>query len=259
MLRFVAVVIMVWVGSFSHAAAELYKWPGNGTDWCNFAEKYLDPVGNRPAFTCDAQGQIITGQVSLCIRLNNYGCMWQRRGSWPGTDMQPGNPGAHDGRGPNERNGHAVFTDPIYSLAAKFHWFARRDRASALDHAETYLPWCDTLGSVAKRGEFYRSCNLSESQRVPGRRYCEKPANGQPSPAQCRACNCPSVLAATWVEGTGFGPTDPLDLIGADGMPNDLLVRIALRNSVNELGGYRPNDAAIEAARQLYPEVYPTD
>lgn len=256
MRRFAAIVMLFWIGCVTPAVADLYKWSGNGTDWCRFAETYLDPVGGRPAFTCDAQGNKLTGQNSLCIRLNNYGCLWQRRASWPGTEMQPGNPGAHDGRG--GLNGHSVFVDPIYSLAAKFHWFASRDKASALDHAETYLPWCDTLGSSSKRGEFHRSCNVSEAQRVPGRRYCQKPANGQPSAAQCKACNCPSVLAATWVEGTGFAPTDPLDLIGSDGVPNDLLIRIALRNSVNELGGYRPNEAAIRAAQRLYPRLYPT-
>jgi len=257
MLRLITFTIFLWVGSAFPALSDLYKWPGNGTDWCRFAATYLDPVGGRPAFTCDSNGQLLTGRKSLCIRLNNYGCLWQRRESWPGTEMQSGNPGAHDGKG--GRNGHSVFVDPIYSLAAKFHWFAKRKKASALDHAKTYLPWCDTLGSVSQRGGFHRSCGLSQSQKIPGRRYCDEPASGQPSSAQCKACNCPSVLAAKWVEGTGFSPTDPLDLVDPNGMPNNLLIRIALRNSVNELGGYRPNGVAIRAAQKLYPRLYPVN
>ena len=248
-------VTLIFLGGALPTKADLYKWSGTGTDWCRFAQTYLDPVGNRPAFTCDADGRALTGQASLCIRLNNYGCLWQRRASWPGTEMRDGNPGAHDGKG--GRNGHSVFVDPVYSLAAKFHWFISRGKRTALQYAETYLPWCDTLGSVTVRNGFYRSCDLKAGQRVAGRRYCEKPASGQPSAAQCNACNCPSTLAAAWTDGTGFGTNDVLELVGPDGMPNDLLVRIALRNSVNELGGYRPNDAAVQAARQLYPTLYP--
>jgi len=61
---------------------------------------------------------MIEGKRALCIRLNKYGCLWQRRVSWPGTDITAGNDGAHDGKGGTI--GHSVFTHPKYALAAKF-------------------------------------------------------------------------------------------------------------------------------------------
>lgn len=249
-----AVLVVLLFGLARVAHADLYKVDGPAPGWCEFAAQYLEPVGNRPAFRCAADGTMIDGKRALCIRLNNYGCLWQRRASWPGTDIEPGNNGAHDGRG--GRNGHSVFTHPKYALAAKFHWFANRKSQSALSHAETYLPWCDTLGSVDRRGSFYRSCGLKPSQLKPGRSYCRKPTSGTPSAAQCGACNCPSELAAVWVEGTGLGINDPLVLVTADGKPADLLVKIALRNSVNELGGYRPTRALIDEAVITYGLIY---
>ncbi|MDV4143859.1 hypothetical protein [Shimia sp. FJ5] len=236
------------------ASADLYKWSGNGTDWCAQAAKYLEPVGGRPAFTCDSNGDMRTGIKRLCVRLNNYGCMWQRSGSWPGTDMKAGNDGAHDGRG--GRNGHSVFRSAPASLAAKFNWFARRGSKSAIAHAESYLPWCDTLGSKPKKGSYYRSCKLDPSDMKPGRKYCRKPASGKPSAAQCKSCNCPSVLAREWVSDTPYAVSDPLPLVDDDGFPNALMIKIALRNSVNEMGGYRPNQTAIDEAIALYPKLY---
>jgi len=243
--------LMLFAGS---ASADRYRVEGNAPNWCEMAATYLEPVGNRPAFKCAADGSMVTGKRSLCIRLNNYGCMWQRAGTWPGTDIKQGNDGAHDGRG--ENNGHSVFRDPIYSLAAKFHWFAIKLDTSALTLAEIYLPWCDTLGSKPRKGNFYRSCDLKPSQRQTSRNYCAKPRNGQPTSKQCSSCNCPSVLAAKWIEGSGFSVQDQLPLLDAEGQPSDLLVEIALRNSVNELGGYRPNQRAVAEAKALYADIY---
>lgn len=254
MRGFIIVGFALFVLAAGPAAADRYRVTGDAPHWCEMAAKYLEPVGNRPAFTCAQNGQMITGKRALCIRLNNYGCLWQRGATWPGTDIKPGNDGAHDGRG--GRNGHSVFRDPIYSLAAKFHWFAVKKNTSALALAEIYLPWCDTLGSVDERRGFYRSCKVKPAQRVTGRNYCDKPANGRPSAAQCQACNCPSVLAQTWVEGSGYTVLDQLPLVTPSGMPSDLLVEIALRNSVNELGGYRPNAQAVQEAKALYKKIY---
>jgi len=247
----ITITLLLFVGS---ASADRYRVQENAPDWCGMAAKYLEPVGNRPAFKCAADGSMIEGKRSLCIRLNNYGCLWQRRATWPGTDIKPGNDGAHDGRGGS--NGHSVFRDPVYSLAAKFHWFAIKRDKSALALAETYLPWCDTLGSVPRKGKFYRSCKLKPSQRLASRSYCEKPVHGRPRLGQCSSCNCPSVLAEKWVAGSAFGVRDQLPLVSANGLPSDLLVEIALRNSVNELGGYRPNARAVAEAKALYAEVY---
>ncbi len=251
LLATIAFILLCFMGT---ASADRYRVEGNAPNWCEMAATYLEPVGNRPDFRCAADGSMIEGRRSLCIRLNNYGCIWQRRATWPGTDIRPSNDGAHDGRGGN--NGHSVFRHPVYSLAAKFHWFAIKRDTSALALAEIYLPWCDTLGSVQRRGGFYRSCDLDPSQHQDNRNYCEKPANGRPVPGQCSSCNCPSVLAARWVEGSGFGVRDQLPLVTADGEPSDLLVEIALRNSVNELGGYRPNTRAVAEAKALYAEIY---
>ncbi|MEM7664106.1 MAG: hypothetical protein AAF292_17830 [Pseudomonadota bacterium] len=250
-IAIINLAVLLFAGS---ASADLYRVKGNAPNWCEMAATYLEPVGSRPAFKCAADGSMVEGKRSLCIRLNNYGCIWQRRATWPGTDIKPGNNGAHDGR--NKRNGHSVFRDPVYSLAAKFHWFATKRDTSALSLAGIYLPWCDTLGSVPRKGDFYRSCDLKPSQRQASRNYCEKPVSGQPTSRQCASCNCPSVLATKWVEGSGFSVRDQLPLIGADGQPSELLVEIALRNSVNELGGYRPNARAVAEAQALYADIY---
>lgn len=251
---FITILALNFIFLAGTAAADRYRVQGNAPNWCEMAQKYLEPVGSRPQFKCAANGSMISGKKSLCIRLNNYGCMWQRSATWPGTDIKPGNDGAHDGKGGN--NGHSVFRDPVYSLAAKFHWFATKKDTSALKLAEIYLPWCDTLGSSTRKGSFYRSCNLKRSQRRANRAYCEKPSNGRPISGQCSSCNCPSVLAAKWVEGSRFGILDQLPLVDAEGQPSDLLVEIALRNSVNELGGYRPNDKAVAEAKALYSKIY---
>lgn len=247
----IAFALALCVGT---ASADRYRVQGNAPNWCEMAATYLEPVGNRPVFKCSENGSMIDGKRSLCIRLNNYGCIWQRAATWPGTDIKPGNDGAHDGRGGS--NGHSVFRNPVYALAAKFHWFAIKRDTSALALAEIYLPWCDTLGSMDTRGGFYRSCRLQAGQRRSSRNYCERPANGRPTSGQCASCNCPSVLAAKWVEGTGFEVRDQLPLVDADGQPSDLLVEIALRNSVNELGGYRPNARAVAEAKSLYAKIY---
>jgi hypothetical protein len=228
--------------------AKLYKVKGQAPNWCEYAKKYLIPIPPRPAIDCAK-----TYKKLRCIKLNNYGCLWQvsSKDAYNGTDIKPGLLGAHDGAGeevkPPNKSGHALFTHPKWSISAKLEWFYRRSKGkSALELARSYMNWCDVQGTHMDLGGWHRSCGLADNELVPGRRYCRQPKDGKPLPGQCDYCNCPDVQAAKWVRGTGRKVTDPLVLFEDDGTPKPFMITLALRNSVNELGGYKPNSEVVE-------------
>jgi hypothetical protein len=235
--------------------ADLYAVPPDAPNWCKNAKRYLTPTGSRQPIDCQKPNK-----VPLCIKLNNYGCLWQpTRAGWEGTDIVKGNNGAHDNRGmrANEpiNNGHSVFVHPKWSISAKFRWFyARAKNRSFLKLAERYLPWCDTQGSSKVKNGWHNSCGLEASQFVKGKNYCRKPKSGNPSRAQCNSCNCPNEVSAKWTKGTGLSIHDPAVLFDRNGIPNDLMMNLTLSNSTNELGGYQPNPKIMKEGGAIFSQ-----
>ena len=141
-LRLIILVILFF-GGVLPSYADLYPVNKSAPRWCKFSKRFLIPVGDRKPLNCRAPST-----VPLCIKLNNYGCLWQRTNGWIGTDIKKKNNGAHDNRGQSQNkpinNGHAVFTHPKWSIAAKLKWFSDRSEGkNFLELAESYLPWCD--------------------------------------------------------------------------------------------------------------------
>ena len=192
-----------------------------------------------------------------CIRMNNYVCMMHSspRDPWNGSG------GRHDCA--LGGNGHAVFSEAKYSIRAMVRDLCskhrgRADRAparSALAIVELRTPWCDTLGSVAERKGYGRTCAYgptpSRRQWV-GLERCEKPENGRSGNAQCAACNCPDRVARRLVRGIGLSSMDDLALFDAQGRPNTRRLKRVLSNIVaDETGGMRPTDALLEEGIRL--------
>jgi hypothetical protein len=231
--------------------------PAEGRDWRAFAERYLLTRAGEPF-----RARIHTQNVR-CIRLNNYPCLWQRTPPLPGTPTAGGTDGAHDGAG--GRTGHAIFAHPKWSIVAAMRWFERRtsggrEPKSAVELAEIYSPWCDTLGSARTKADrsgrlWGRSC--SGGKRPPQGFQgptCRKPAFGAPSARQCQACNCPSNAAAAWVRGMGVQPTAKLALFDAAGQPTEQLGKLVGGVIALENGRYRPTDALLTEARASFGE-----
>jgi len=189
-----------------------------------------------------------TERISLCVRFNNYGCVKQGSSPWDGSD------------GRRDDKGHAVFKDPAYSVRAVVRDYCskhRRGLRSAADIAAAYSPWCDTLGSVAVKDQWARSC--SDDPRPPADfagPVCQKP-EGEPSDAQCGSCNCPSRIASQWLNGlviddAQIRPADDLKLFDAQGQPNEAVLSIVLKNKMLiELGGFQPTTAVVERGIEL--------
>ena len=223
-----------------------------GADWCRYAQAYLQHRSEDRPLSCR------TDRISRCIKLNNYGCLWQRRAKWRGTPWPDGTDGAHDGAG--GRNGHSVFEHPKWSVVAAITWFEHRQKAqgirTALELAERYSPWCDTIGSRGVRNDWARSCK-GGAQPPRGFRgpRCRKPANGVPAPGQCNSCNCPNKIAEFWLKDTEFAIDDDLPLFDGDGKPTKLLASILKRKITLETG-YRPTLALIDESYQVYAPEY---
>ncbi|PCJ90149.1 MAG: hypothetical protein COA52_10740 [Hyphomicrobiales bacterium] len=245
-------VFILYFGFVNIAFADLYPVKPLAPNWCKNAKLFLTPVDGRKQVDCKAPDK-----VPLCIKLNNYGCLWQPSAGWKGTDIKKNNNGAHDNRGKRQHvqinNGHAVFTHPKWSIRAKLRWFKKRSRGkSFLNLAEGYLPWCDTQGSKRSKNGWYNSCDLKEHELVAGRKYCSRPSNLKPTKEQCNACNCPTEMAGKWSDGTGLNMHDKPKLFKVNGKPTELMIRLTLRNSVNELAGYRPNQKIMREGIALF-------
>lgn len=227
----------------------------------SFAQEVVDEVSNwreqavsfltwrGTPLSLDADGSFEqTEKSSLCVRLNNYGCVKQGSDPWNGSD------------GRRDDKGHAAFDDPAFSIRAVVRDYCakhRRGLRSASEIAAAYSPWCDTLGSVAVRGGWARSCN--DDPRPPADfsgPVCKKP-EGEPSAAQCASCNCPSRIAVRWLEGlpsadAPIGPADDLKLFDAQGQPDSDVLSVVLKNKIRiELGGFEPTAEIIERGIEL--------
>lgn len=193
-----------------------------------------------------------------CIRMNNYPCLKHPSAHpWRGTPRVDGTDGARDGVG------HAMFSDPKWSIVAAMQWFYRRTvgagvRRSAYDLTQIYSPWCDTLGSVPSRVDrtgiaWGRSCGGREGPpsgfKGP---LCRKPPNDVPLAHQCDACNCPSSQASYWVKDTERTRDEKLTLFDRNGRPAEDLRKIVPRVIAIENGHYKPNAALMSAASDVF-------
>lgn len=193
-----------------------------------------------------------------CIRMNNYPCLKHPSAHpWRGTPRADGTDGARDGAG------HAMFSDPKWSIVAAMQWFYRRTigagvRRSAYDLTQIYSPWCDTLGSVPSRVDragvaWGRNCGRTEGPPAGfNGPLCRKPTNDVPLPHQCDACNCPSSQADYWMRKTGHDRDEKLTLFDRDGRPTDDLRRIVPRVIAIENGHYKPNASLMSAASDAF-------
>ena len=217
------------------------------SNWREQAVQSLTWYGT-PLSLDDTGGFEQTERTSLCVRLNNYGCVKQGSSPWNGSD------------GRRDDKGHAAFQDPTFSVRAVVRDYCskhRRGLRSAAAIADAYSPWCDTLGSVAVKDGWARSC--SDSPHPPADfagPVCRKP-EGEPSDAQCASCNCPSKIASDWLIGLAsddapLGSADDLKLFDAQGQPNEDVLAVILKNKMRiELGGFVPTADVIERGIDL--------
>jgi hypothetical protein len=236
MLAFPAVVPCAAQEVVSEAA----NWREQAVEWLTWR--------GTPLSLNAAGGFEQTERTSLCVRFNNYGCVKQGNSPWDGSD------------GRRDDKGHAVFQDPAYSVRAVVRDYCskhRRGLRSAVDIAAAYSPWCDTLGSVAVKDGWARSC--SDNPRPPADfagPICQQPES-EPSDEQCGSCNCPSRIASQWLNGLPIDagqirPTDDLQLFDVQGQPNKAVLAVVLKNKMLiELGGFQPTAAVIERGIEL--------
>ncbi len=283
---FVTVISVLFVLSSNASADRTVLSPPLSQNWQSNAKKFLDTYklvrkinGNISYKKLDKVrpfSPAIDKFALRCVRMNNYGCFWQRsRGSnyprnWQGTPGPSGKNGAHDGTGGS--NGHAIFEHPKWSIVAAYQWFERltnggQKRRSAFELAQIYAPWCDTIGSGGtKTGDIFkktwgRSCvggkKPPASFRGP---ICRKRKN--PSRQQCDSCNCPNNIASYWLKGInalesnkGLRRTkisDPLELFDKDGRPTSTFKLLIKWKVGLEIGAYMPNRKLFEEADNAF-------
>lgn len=206
-------------------------------DWQTWALANL--TKNGEALT---EAQLNDHKFLRCIKMNNYFCLMH---------SSPGNPW----RGSVGRDGagHAVFSDPKWSVRGIVRDQCskhRRNLDTAIEIAETFSPWCDTLGTVGVRTGWGRTCQDDGPTPPEGfsGNLCTKPAGNVPAAGQCQSCNCPSSIANAMVRNTGIAITDDLELFADNGSVNLGRMKTFLSNlSAQEIGGLRPSDAVLEA------------
>ncbi|WFE92654.1 hypothetical protein K1718_27395 (plasmid) [Roseibium porphyridii] len=230
--------------------------PPVGEDWHIFARNHL--IHHNDDYPKPEKITARSKSVPRCIKMNNYGCVKHSpENPYFGTKAQNGYDGAHD------KDGHAIFSDPKYSIAAKFYWFEKKYKKqgyqTARQLAERYLPWCDTSGSHQYKNDksgkkWGRTCpdRKSAPASFKGPR-CEEPKNGVPKKGQCQACNCPSKRIKVWLNGTNYGPDDKIELFDKQGKPTKLLQIIVTRNAPYEIGYKMKPTLVAEGAKLFVP------
>ena len=265
-LKLIAVIILLVHVEPSFAQRAVLS-PPEGFNWQPYAVAYLTNSKGKPF---DPK---IDTTFLRCVKMNNYPCLKQRNVPWPHTPGQEGKDGANDGAdGP--RGGHAIFDHPKWSIIADLQWFERNTNRgtkprSALELAEIYMPWCDTLGSSPKKADdkgrywgngckvYVRTAKgwVSKSRAPVGfvGPICGKPQNGQvPTPSQRQACNDPPSAALTWTRNTGVSTTQPLVLFDQSGRPTEIMLNIIKNVVLNENGHYQPNERLLDEAKRAF-------
>lgn len=246
--RAFAAVLMSMILCFPAFAGKQKVSPPIGTNWEQYAKSFLWVRAHNRLFdpALDKDGL-------RCVKMNNYGCLWQSKANWKGTPGPDGSNGAHDGAGGN--NGHAIFVHPKWSLVAALDWFYKRSEPSRspLALAEVYSPWCDTIGSAGTRKDRHgkvwgRGCS---GGKQPPKNFkgpiCGKPPSGTPAKGQCDACNCPNSVATFWLRSTGLPISEPLSLFD-QGKPNTTMRTILINKIALETGRFQPTKELVDAA-----------
>ncbi len=189
-----------------------------------------------------------------CIKLNNYTCIRLAKSAgfnWCGQI------GLDYGQ-------HVAFKAPEYSIRSQLRDYlskAKRGVVTARQISVVNQPWCDTLGSVAVRLGWGRSCD-DDGAKPPADfdgKLCKRPADGKPSREQCRSCNCPDeagsasmVSGITKADRAPLTIDDDLKLFTADWNINKERAKDVLRNVTRkEIGGLFANDDVFERAFAL--------
>lgn len=215
-------------------------------NWCEFAKVYLPKGKDGSPFNCANAGR--------CVKLNNYGCVQNHGGSaYPGQLKTP------SGKPIVDKEKHVAFEHPKWSLIKTIKTLQRYQttlgKNSPLAIAETYAPWCDTIGSKKERLGWGRTCVDKLSSVGPDfQPRCEKPSSGTPSNAQCTACNCPNRLAAFYIKGSDVKQiTDKIDLFDDQRMPTAAMKSFLRQVSRMELGYSVADDLLVEAIKAYRP------
>lgn len=254
--KFLLALLVCLFWSSSSEARKSVVHPPIAPGWQRLAEDYLFVYRENRRFN-----SAIDKEGLRCVRMNNYGCLWQPEENWEGTPGPDGTDGAHDGEGGN--NGHAIFSHPKWSIVASLRWFEVRtsggaQQKSALQLAAKYAPWCDTLGSKGTKPDasgrlWGRGC-AGGNRPPPGFAgpICAEPSSGKPSKAQCQACNCPNSIARFWLKENSASPSDPLVLFDDTGKPT-----VALQNLIKwkiglETGRYQPTQSLLDEAVRVF-------
>ncbi|WP_157739028.1 hypothetical protein [Labrenzia sp. VG12] len=266
--------------------------PPEGENWQTNAEsflevyKHVEKVGGGYQYSKLEKRRPFSRSKDIhllrCVKMNNYGCLWQRTGderyprNWSGTPGPSGENGAHDGAGTG--NGHAVFEHPKWSIIAAYQWFERntmggKKNLTVLELAEIYAPWCDTIGSAGTKvgytygEEWGRTCQGGRKPPVEfNGPLCQKPAlAAKPSREQCDSCNCPNKIAKYWLTGINelrdnkdlakVGINDQLVLFDEKGYPSEVFKLLIKWKVGLETAVYMPNHDLFEAADEVFSPV----
>lgn len=233
MIRVVFIRLAFFLFAISPSVAQ-----DTAPDWKKFGSEYL--TYNGQALTFDAADLQRHQNRLRCVKMNNYGCVMGR--SWQGAAG-------------NDKAGHAIFQHPKWSVRAVVRDYCSKNRRglrSAMQIAETYSPWCDTLGTVGVRNGWGRSC-AGGPQPPTGFKgpLCAKPANGTPAAGQCGSCNCPDGVARGMAASVNVGINDNLALFGADGSPNVGNLVAVLGSKFRRETGFAVNEGLIKEGIEL--------
>lgn len=204
-------------------------------NWCKQAESNLTAKDGTPISCASIKKR--------CVKMNNYWCQKHDSNPWEGTPDHEGKDGNRDAAN------HAIFQSVEWSVRAisiDIRTKYMKGFKTAVQIADHYSPWCDTLGSfaVSKEGSG-RTCkdkgaSLPVSFSGP---LCKAPSKHNPTISDCvPGCNCPPEIAATLVKGLTTGINDDLKLFNNKGKPQPNL-NVILRNlAIQEQGIYiRPS------------------
>jgi hypothetical protein len=152
----------------------------------------------------------------------------------------PGQLKTSDGRPMRDRQMHVLYEHPKWSLHRSLHVLLRyydNNKRSLLAIAETWAPWCDTIGSQITNGAWGRTCkdrlpSVPASFKGP---RCAKPSLA-PSKAQCKHCNCPNVIAAFYSEGVTNDVNQTLVLFDDNRKPMPIMQKLLGRVFIFETG-----------------------
>jgi hypothetical protein len=238
---FVVACLMVLIanGGAAFSQADIATEAPN---WCNYAKQYLRGRDGS-AFVCAKAGR--------CIKMNNYGCT-QNHSSVPA----PGQMKTADGKPIHDAQKHVLYEHPKWSLHKSMHNLLRYydlHKRSLLTIAETWAPWCDTIGSKVQNGNWGRTC-VDHLPSVPasfgGPRCKKSPA---PTKQQCAHCNCPNVIASFYSKGVSDSVNDDLQLFDNNRRPTPLMNKLLPRMFIFETGYVASDELVSDAIASFQP------